>query len=143
MGHKTEDELLTILIEEVNSIADYEAICVVEGGAHGHSLKHQIIQLKNGRFLRRNWSNLSEVEEKYDKRLHINLVNELNVLRQENSKMRVMTPKTDLGGRYATIYIAVKKDGDWIKCQIPLADKPVPFNAINRLLAAAFSIEWN
>lgn len=132
------NERLESLIEQVKSNNNCEAICLVIAYAHGYGFEDEIVQTKEGSHFIHSKNDFGQSD--YNLKLDIDLRKELQNLRKEQPELRIVLPRDETKGRYATIFIATSNDGDWITCQHPLRNSAIEDNAITRIYHVVFNI---
>jgi hypothetical protein len=90
LGNSLKNRELGNLIARVNSNEGYEAICLVQGIAHDYKIEFEIIQTKEGCSLTGITTDFGEAPQAT--KLDLDLLKELQNLRNEQPKLRVTLP---------------------------------------------------
>lgn len=139
---KANNDLLARLIQDAAAVPGCLGIYAISGGAYGYEIHEAVIQLEDGSFLARTWSDLPGLVSRPDARkVDLDLREELLQLRKDGTILRgAINENTDLksgmSGRIATTYLAAGAEAEWFRFAMPLLSGEYRNITMNRLFVA-------
>ena len=136
------EAILVQLRQDLTGYPEYVAACLITGRAHGYEMQNLLLQLQDGGFIHRQWSDLSSIEETADyiQGVELNLAMELQALRESRFILRELgSVDNDIGGlpgRYIRVFLSTNEDGEWLSCPSPLLGNDYEGNTITRICRA-------
>ncbi len=106
------------LLERLRAHPEHHAICVITGGAHGSLFTGELVQLREGGFLHRAWSDSQTVAPAFEA-----AARDLD-LERELFALEGAAPPPDTGGRLVTLCVAAGERGLALELTRPLTTTP-------------------
>jgi hypothetical protein len=133
------EEILGKLVITLQADPARTGALLVLGGAHGHELQYEYVQLRTGVTRIRAWSDVTnQISENLD-RIPIDIADEMKRLRKEHRVLPAMHMQEVPGrGRVATIFVATADDSTWITCATPAAGQRLADTAVDRIFGVVF-----
>jgi len=147
ISNKSTNAFLAAMVAELSSIPNRVGICLIETIVHGYLIQTLAIQHHDGVFEIQKWIEGPPNVEMYSSSIDLDLRQELMHLRQDGIVLKKyginhnLDHKSNMEGKYATIYIAVETGAEWLNYPYPLKGGEYDNNAANRILCAIWSME--
>ena len=143
---KDNDNCLDYLISACCGNLGIRGILLAIRAPHGYEMQFEVVQDSDGSLRWRRWNDFSESNAPYGLYPHptnLDFVDELRILREQNSKLRVQLPWQEGRGRYGTLFLAAAGGGEWLTCQPPIYGEPTSNLSIDRLWGVIFPKQPN